>query len=116
MKLLKELHRESKAQEDWLVTWVQAYCRLSHSRARAQRRPEQLCTALRTASLLGASCFPGGALCDLMNCCWPGSSVRGLFQARMGGLTFLTLGDLPKIRMKTLVSFIGKCISYYYTI
>ncbi|XP_042110110.1 DNA-dependent protein kinase catalytic subunit [Ovis aries] len=52
LKLLKELHRESKAREDWLVTWVQAYCRLSHSRARAQRRPEQLRTALRTASLL----------------------------------------------------------------
>ena len=61
LKLLKELHRESKAREDWLVMWVQAYCRLSHSRARAQRRPEQLCTALRTASLLGASCFLGGA-------------------------------------------------------
>eukprot|EP00069_Balaena_mysticetus_P017385 bmy_10601T0 len=52
LKLLKELHRESKTREDWLVRWVQSYCRLSHSRARAQRRPEQLCTMLRTVSLL----------------------------------------------------------------
>ncbi|XP_068381983.1 DNA-dependent protein kinase catalytic subunit isoform X2 [Eschrichtius robustus] len=52
LKLLKELHRESKTREDWLVRWVQSYCRLSHSRARAQRRPEQLCAMLRTVSLL----------------------------------------------------------------
>ncbi|NIG61188.1 DNA-dependent protein kinase catalytic subunit-like [Pontoporia blainvillei] len=52
LKLLKELHRESKTREDWLVKWVQSYCRLSHGRARAQRPPEQLCTALRTVPLL----------------------------------------------------------------
>ncbi|XP_057593505.1 DNA-dependent protein kinase catalytic subunit isoform X2 [Hippopotamus amphibius kiboko] len=52
MKLLKELHRESKLRADWLAGWVWSYCRLSHSRAQAQRWPEQLCTALRTASLL----------------------------------------------------------------
>ncbi|KAF4022262.1 hypothetical protein G4228_013963 [Cervus hanglu yarkandensis] len=62
LKLLKELHRESKAREDWLVTWVQAYCRLSHSRARAQRRPEQLRSALRTASLLAENTSSTSAL------------------------------------------------------
>ncbi|EPY87131.1 hypothetical protein CB1_000270022, partial [Camelus ferus] len=53
MKLLKELHREAKTREDWLARWAQSYCRLSHSRSRAQSRPEQVRTALRTVSLLG---------------------------------------------------------------
>ncbi|XP_006204718.2 DNA-dependent protein kinase catalytic subunit isoform X2 [Vicugna pacos] len=53
MKLLKELHREAKTREDWLARWAQSYCRLSHSRSRAQCRPEQVRTALRTVSLLG---------------------------------------------------------------
>lgn len=53
MKLLKELHREARTRDDWLARWVQSYCQLSHSRARAQRPSEQLCTVLRTVSLLG---------------------------------------------------------------
>uniref|UniRef100_A0A8D1F779 DNA-dependent protein kinase catalytic subunit n=1 Tax=Sus scrofa TaxID=9823 RepID=A0A8D1F779_PIG len=55
MKLLKELHREARTRDDWLAQWVQSYCQLSHSRARAQRPSEQLCTVLRTVSLLGES-------------------------------------------------------------
>ncbi|XP_062935178.1 DNA-dependent protein kinase catalytic subunit [Cynocephalus volans] len=52
MKLLKELHKESKARDDWLVTWAQSYCRLSHFRSRTQRQPERLLTVLKTVSLL----------------------------------------------------------------
>ncbi|XP_044101560.1 DNA-dependent protein kinase catalytic subunit isoform X1 [Neovison vison] len=55
MKLLKELHRESKARDDWQVQWVQNYCRLSHSRSQGQTCPEQILTALKTVSLLGES-------------------------------------------------------------
>ncbi|XP_032697092.1 DNA-dependent protein kinase catalytic subunit isoform X6 [Lontra canadensis] len=55
MKLLKELHRESKARDDWQVQWVQSYCRLSHSRSQGQTCPEQILTALKTVSLLGES-------------------------------------------------------------
>ncbi|XP_022371315.1 DNA-dependent protein kinase catalytic subunit isoform X2 [Enhydra lutris kenyoni] len=55
MKLLKELHRESKARDDWQVQWVQSYCRLSHSRSQCQTCPEQILTALKTVSLLGES-------------------------------------------------------------
>ncbi|XP_029779032.1 DNA-dependent protein kinase catalytic subunit [Suricata suricatta] len=55
MKLLKQLHRESKTRDDWQVAWVQSYCRLSHSRSRAQSCPEQIRTALKTVSLLGES-------------------------------------------------------------
>ncbi|XP_077622037.1 DNA-dependent protein kinase catalytic subunit [Crocuta crocuta] len=55
MKLLKELHRESKTRDDWQVKWVQSYCRLSHSRSRTQSCPEQILTALKTVSLLGES-------------------------------------------------------------
>ncbi|XP_058420517.1 DNA-dependent protein kinase catalytic subunit isoform X2 [Diceros bicornis minor] len=53
MKLLKELHKESKTRDDWLVKWVQSYCRLSHSRSQTQNRPEQILTVLKTVSLLG---------------------------------------------------------------
>ena len=55
MKLLKELHREARTRDDWLAQWVQSYCQLSHSRARAQCPSEQLCTVLRTVSLLVVS-------------------------------------------------------------
>ncbi|XP_044937720.1 DNA-dependent protein kinase catalytic subunit isoform X2 [Mustela putorius furo] len=55
MKLLKELHRESKARDDWQMQWVQSYCRLSHSRSQGQTCPEQILTALKTVSLLGES-------------------------------------------------------------
>ena len=75
-----------------------------------------VCVCVRVSVCVRAQSLQ--TLCNLMNCCWPGFSFGGLFQTRMGGLPFLTQGDLPKIRMKTasLVSFIGKCISYHYTI
>ncbi|XP_053516892.1 DNA-dependent protein kinase catalytic subunit isoform X2 [Artibeus jamaicensis] len=53
MKLLKELHKESKTKDDWLVKWVHSYCRLSHSRSQSQKCPEQILTVLKTISLLG---------------------------------------------------------------
>ncbi|KAF6100707.1 protein kinase, DNA-activated, catalytic subunit [Phyllostomus discolor] len=53
MKLLKELHKESKTKDDWLVKWVHSYCRLSHSRSQTQKRPEQILTVLKTVPLLG---------------------------------------------------------------
>ncbi|XP_036089192.1 DNA-dependent protein kinase catalytic subunit [Rousettus aegyptiacus] len=53
MKLLKKLHKESKTRDDWLVKWVQSYCRLSHSRSQTQNCPDQILTVLKTVSLLG---------------------------------------------------------------
>ncbi|XP_075684227.1 DNA-dependent protein kinase catalytic subunit [Rhinoderma darwinii] len=55
MKLLKELHRESKSNEDWLVKWVHSYCRFSHSRIQSQSNPEKILTVLKTVSLLEES-------------------------------------------------------------
>ncbi|GAB5583955.1 DNA-dependent protein kinase catalytic subunit isoform X1 [Prionailurus iriomotensis] len=55
MKLLKELHRDSKTRDGWQVKWVHSYSRLSHIRSRAQSCPEQVLTALKTVSLLGES-------------------------------------------------------------
>ncbi|KAM4704971.1 DNA-dependent protein kinase catalytic subunit [Rhinophrynus dorsalis] len=52
MKLLKDLHRESKTSDDWLVKWVHSYCRYSHSRSQNQRCPEQILTVLKTIPLL----------------------------------------------------------------
>ncbi|XP_061454380.1 DNA-dependent protein kinase catalytic subunit isoform X2 [Rhineura floridana] len=52
LKLLKDLHRESKTREDWLVSWNHSYCRFSHSRSRSQNSPEQILTVLKTISLL----------------------------------------------------------------
>ncbi|XP_063779765.1 DNA-dependent protein kinase catalytic subunit [Pseudophryne corroboree] len=55
MKLLKELHRESKSNDDWLVKWIHSYCRYSHSRSQVQSCPEQILTVLKTISLLEES-------------------------------------------------------------
>uniref|UniRef100_F7DR67 DNA-dependent protein kinase catalytic subunit n=1 Tax=Monodelphis domestica TaxID=13616 RepID=F7DR67_MONDO len=52
MKLLKELHRESKTREDWLMKWIHSYCRFSHSRSQTQSSSEQILTVLKTISLL----------------------------------------------------------------
>ncbi|XP_040210104.1 DNA-dependent protein kinase catalytic subunit [Rana temporaria] len=52
MKLLKELHRESKTNEEWLMKWVHSYCSYSHSRSQSQSCPEQILTVLKTISLL----------------------------------------------------------------
>uniref|UniRef100_A0A8D0GIE8 DNA-dependent protein kinase catalytic subunit n=1 Tax=Sphenodon punctatus TaxID=8508 RepID=A0A8D0GIE8_SPHPU len=55
MKLLKDLHRESKRREDWLVRWNHSYCRFSHSRSRSQSCPEKMLTVLKTISVLDES-------------------------------------------------------------
>ncbi|XP_036194617.1 DNA-dependent protein kinase catalytic subunit [Myotis myotis] len=53
LKLLKDLHKESKTRDEWLVRWVHSYCRLRHSQSQTQNRPEQILSVLKTASLLG---------------------------------------------------------------
>ncbi|XP_054840598.1 DNA-dependent protein kinase catalytic subunit [Eublepharis macularius] len=55
IKLLKDLHRDSKTRGDWLVRWNHSYCRFSHSRSRSQSSPEQILTVLKTISLLDES-------------------------------------------------------------
>uniref|UniRef100_A0A4W3HBY9 DNA-dependent protein kinase catalytic subunit n=1 Tax=Callorhinchus milii TaxID=7868 RepID=A0A4W3HBY9_CALMI len=52
MKLLKELHKESKARDDWAVKWTHTYSRLSHRRSQRQARPEQVVTVLKSIPLL----------------------------------------------------------------
>uniref|UniRef100_A0A6I8P9D2 DNA-dependent protein kinase catalytic subunit n=1 Tax=Ornithorhynchus anatinus TaxID=9258 RepID=A0A6I8P9D2_ORNAN len=52
MKLLKDLHRESKTKDDWLVRWNHNYCRCSHSQSQSQSSPEKILTVLKTVSLL----------------------------------------------------------------
>ncbi|XP_068093458.1 DNA-dependent protein kinase catalytic subunit isoform X2 [Hyperolius riggenbachi] len=55
MKLLKELHREAKTKDEWMVKWVHSYCRYSHSRSQSQSCPEQILNVLKTVSLLEES-------------------------------------------------------------
>ncbi|XP_072855016.2 DNA-dependent protein kinase catalytic subunit [Pogona vitticeps] len=62
MKLLKDLHRDSKTREDWLVRWNHSYCRYSHSRSRSQSSPEQILTVLKTVSLLESDTVNNDAL------------------------------------------------------
>ncbi|KAM6458275.1 DNA-dependent protein kinase catalytic subunit isoform 2-T2 [Liasis olivaceus] len=52
LKLLKDLHGDSKTCEDWQVRWNHSYCCFSHSRSRSQNSPEQILTVLKTVSLL----------------------------------------------------------------
>lgn len=53
MKLLKELHKDSKTREPWRVQWAHSYCRMSHGRSRTQSSREQVLTVLKTVTLLG---------------------------------------------------------------
>ncbi|CAH2285137.1 DNA-dependent kinase catalytic subunit [Pelobates cultripes] len=55
MKILKDLHRESKLREDWQVKWIHSYCHYSHSRSQSQSCPEKILTVLKTVSLLDES-------------------------------------------------------------
>lgn len=53
MKLLKELHKDSKTRETWRVRWTHSYCRMSHGRSHTQSSREQVLTVLKTITLLG---------------------------------------------------------------
>ncbi|GAB1300036.1 DNA-dependent protein kinase catalytic subunit [Apodemus speciosus] len=55
MKLLKEMHKESKTRETWRVQWLHSYSRLSHCRSRTQGPREQVLTMLKTIALLDES-------------------------------------------------------------
>nr|XP_033789602.1 DNA-dependent protein kinase catalytic subunit isoform X2 [Geotrypetes seraphini] len=52
MKLLKELHRESKTRDDWSLRWIHSYCRYTHSRSQSQTIPDQVLSVIKTVSLL----------------------------------------------------------------
>uniref|UniRef100_A0A670Y1A7 DNA-dependent protein kinase catalytic subunit n=1 Tax=Pseudonaja textilis TaxID=8673 RepID=A0A670Y1A7_PSETE len=52
LKLLKDLHGDSKTCEDWRVKWNHSYCCFSHSRSRSQSNAEQILTVLKTVFLL----------------------------------------------------------------
>uniref|UniRef100_A0A8C4UCZ7 DNA-dependent protein kinase catalytic subunit n=1 Tax=Falco tinnunculus TaxID=100819 RepID=A0A8C4UCZ7_FALTI len=51
-KLLKNLFKEAKMREDWLVRWNHTYCRFTHSCSRNQSCPERVLSVLKTISLL----------------------------------------------------------------
>ncbi|XP_043921659.1 DNA-dependent protein kinase catalytic subunit [Protopterus annectens] len=54
-KLLKELHRESKSRDDWLIKWVHSYSRFIHNRCQNQSSSEQISTVIKTIPLLEES-------------------------------------------------------------
>uniref|UniRef100_A0A663MNQ6 DNA-dependent protein kinase catalytic subunit n=1 Tax=Athene cunicularia TaxID=194338 RepID=A0A663MNQ6_ATHCN len=51
-KLLKDLRKEARTREDWLVRWNYAYCRLTQSCSRNQSCPERMLSVLKTICLL----------------------------------------------------------------
>lgn len=53
MKLLKEMHKESKIRESWRMQWIHSFCQLNHCRSHTQSPQEQVLTMLKTITLLG---------------------------------------------------------------
>ncbi|XP_071410665.1 DNA-dependent protein kinase catalytic subunit isoform X2 [Pithys albifrons albifrons] len=51
-KLLKDLRKEAKTREDWLMRWNSAYCRFIQSSSRNLSCPERVLSVLKTISLL----------------------------------------------------------------
>ncbi|XP_031440254.1 DNA-dependent protein kinase catalytic subunit [Clupea harengus] len=51
-KLLKELHREAKTQDDWLLRWVHSFSRFAHRRSTSLGPCEQISSLLKTVPLL----------------------------------------------------------------
>ncbi|XP_060788690.1 DNA-dependent protein kinase catalytic subunit-like isoform X1 [Neoarius graeffei] len=51
-KLLKELHREAKAEKGWLQRWVHSFSRFSQRRSQSQGPAEQISSLLKTVPLL----------------------------------------------------------------
>uniref|UniRef100_A0A3P9H2R7 DNA-dependent protein kinase catalytic subunit n=1 Tax=Oryzias latipes TaxID=8090 RepID=A0A3P9H2R7_ORYLA len=51
-KLLKELHKEAKANRSWLLQWVHCFSSFSHKRSQTQGPVEQISTMLKTIPLL----------------------------------------------------------------
>uniref|UniRef100_A0A8C6YCR5 DNA-dependent protein kinase catalytic subunit n=1 Tax=Naja naja TaxID=35670 RepID=A0A8C6YCR5_NAJNA len=52
LKLLNDLHGDSKTCEDWRVKWNHSYCCYNHSYSRSQSNAEQILTVLKTVPLL----------------------------------------------------------------
>ena len=66
----------------------------------------------KQACLVAQSC---PILCDSMDCSLPGSSARGIFQARiLSGLPFPSLRGSSRPRDRTCVSCIGRQILYHW--
>ncbi|XP_023573460.1 DNA-dependent protein kinase catalytic subunit [Octodon degus] len=84
MKLLKELHKESKTRADWQGKWVQSYCRLSHRRSQARSAPERVLTVLKTVSLLDETTTSG---------CLNKNSLASCDQNTLLGTTFRIMAD-----------------------
>lgn len=55
MKLLKEMHKESKIRESWRMQWIHSFCQLNHCRSHTQSPQEQVLTMLKTITLLDES-------------------------------------------------------------
>lgn len=55
-KLLKELHREAKAEKGRLQRWVHSFTRFSQRRSQSQGPAEQISSLLKTVPLLGRNC------------------------------------------------------------
>ncbi|XP_041924731.1 DNA-dependent protein kinase catalytic subunit isoform X1 [Alosa sapidissima] len=51
-KLLKELHREAKTQDGWLLRWVHTFSRFTHKRSGSLGPSEQISSLLKTLPLL----------------------------------------------------------------
>ncbi|XP_028826126.1 DNA-dependent protein kinase catalytic subunit isoform X2 [Denticeps clupeoides] len=51
-KILKELHREAKTQDDWLLRWVHSFSRFTHRRCLELGPTEQIASLLKTIPLL----------------------------------------------------------------
>lgn len=51
-KLLKELHRDAKANRGWLRRWVHSFSRFNHKRSQTQGPVEQIVAMLKTVPLL----------------------------------------------------------------
>uniref|UniRef100_A0A8U8BGC8 DNA-dependent protein kinase catalytic subunit n=1 Tax=Geospiza parvula TaxID=87175 RepID=A0A8U8BGC8_GEOPR len=51
-KLLKDLRKEARWREEWLLRWNYAYCRFTQSSSRNLSCPERLLSVLKTISLL----------------------------------------------------------------
>lgn len=52
-KLLKDLHREAKAEKKWSLQWVHSYSSYIHKRSQSQGPVDQISAVLKTIPLLG---------------------------------------------------------------
>ncbi|XP_052014740.1 DNA-dependent protein kinase catalytic subunit isoform X2 [Apodemus sylvaticus] len=109
MKLLKEMHKESKTREIWRAQWMHSYSQLSHCRSHTQRPREQVLAMLKTVMLLDESDISNYLNKNIQASCDQNILLGTTYRIMADALSRepACLSDLEESKLKSIVTLSG---------